>query len=232
MPGSGHPRSPAVPRGALVRLIDDLGEIRTEFVRFQYNPATLRRSFEPWNPFATDPQDQAARTPLVQPFQPQESFSFELEFDATDAMAAGDASAATTGVTAHIAALRQLIEPLEQTTSGLIGAPAAPSGGAGRRAERAQVPVTLLVLGKGTVLPVRITELAIEVLEFLPTLYPLMAKATLSLQVLTPDVFKCRGTATTDIAIAAYEFTRLQDDELAQAATADGGDGELAMLPI
>jgi hypothetical protein len=234
MVDSGYPRSPAVARGALVQLIEDLGIIIPNIILFQYNPEKISRGFAVWNPFATAPQNQAAQTPLVQPFDPQQTFGFDLMLDATEDIAAGNPIVMLTGLAGRIAQLKKLIEPTEGLFGDLIGSAKALAGGAGRQAERPAVPVTLLVLGPGTVLPVRVTELSVEITELTPALYPLMAKVTLKLQVLTPDVFKCKEATATNVAIAAYKFTKVQDDGLAIAAAAAGAIGalSLSMLPI
>jgi hypothetical protein len=90
----------------------------------------------------------------------------------------------------------------------------------------------LFVLGPGTVLPVRITELSLEITEFSPLLYPLMAKATVALQVLTPDIFKCKETTATSVAIAAYNFTKLQEDALAVLNVTNVATAIGSSLPI
>lgn len=229
---SGYPRSPVVLRGALVQLMEDLGTIVPNIVPFQYNPEKVTRGFQPWNPFATDPQNQAAQTPLVQPFDPQETYGFELEFDATDDLEAGNPVAVATGVSSRLAALKKLIQPSEGIFGDLIGSAKALAGDKGNQAERPMVPVTLFVLGPGLIMPVRITELSFELLEFSPSLHPVMAKATLSLQVLTPDVFKCKETAATNVAIAAYNLTNLQEDALAAANIGNVATAVGSMLPL
>ncbi|GAA3689016.1 hypothetical protein GCM10023081_27980 [Arthrobacter ginkgonis] len=232
MVDTGYPRSPALMHGALVQLAEDLGTIVPLVITFQYNPAKVTRGFEPWNPFATDPQNQAAQSPLVQPFDPHETYGFELDLDATDDLAAGNPLAVTTGVASRIAALRKLIEPTEGVVGDLVASARALGGGAARQADRPAVPITLFVLGPGTIVPVRITSLSIEVTEFLPSLHPHMAKVTLALQVLTPDVFKCKQGTAISVAVAAYRFTKLQEDALALAAAAGGAAAIVSILPI
>lgn len=232
MVDTGFTGSPGLFHGALVQLTEELGIIVPRVIAFQYNPAKVTRGFEPWNPFATDPQNQAAQTPLVQPFDPHETYGFELELDGTDALAAGDPLVAATGISSRIAALRRLIQPTEGIVGDLIASVTALAGGAGRQADRPSVPIILFVLGPGTIVPVRITSLSVEVTEFLPSLHPHMAKVTLALQVLTPDVFKCRKGTSTKVAVAAYRFTQLQEDALALASAAGGAAAIVSMLPI
>lgn len=232
MARSGFPRAPVVLPGALVQLVEDLGIIVPNIVPFQYNPEKISRGFETWNPFATDAQNQAAQTPLVQPFDPQETYGFDLEFDAVDDIAAGNPIAIATGVASRLAALKKLILPTEGLFGDLIASAGAIAGGAASQASRPQVPIILLVLGPGLILPVRITDLSIEITDFTTQLYPLRAKVTLALQVLTPDVFKCKETAATNVAIAAYNLTRLQDDALAIANLGNVTGAIGAILPI
>jgi hypothetical protein len=218
--------------GALVQLVEELGIIVPLVIAFQYNPAKVTRGFETWNPFATDPQNQAAQTPMVQPFDPQETYGFELEIDGTDDLAAGNPLAMTVGITPRIAALRKLIEPTEGVVGDLVASVSALAGGAARQADKPEVPITLFVLGPGTIVPVRVTQLSVEVTEFLPSLHPHMATVTLSLRVLTPDVFKCKKGTAVNVAVAAYKFTKVQEDALALAVAAGGASEVLSMLPV
>lgn len=232
MADTGYPLSPTVLRGALVQLLEDFGIVVPNIVPFQYNPAKVTLGVTPWNPFQTAPQNQASQTPLVQPFDPEQTYSFDLEFDAADDIELGNPVAMATGVASRLAALRKLVEPSKSLVGDLIGVIGALAGDAAAQAQRPAVPVTLLILGTAAILPVRVTSLSIDVTEFTPNLYPLIAKATLQLRVLTPDVFKCRSTTTTDVAIAAYQLTRAQDDALAIANVANVGTAIASMVPL
>lgn len=232
MANTGYPLAPTVLRGALVQLMEDFGVVVPNIVPFQYNPAKISLGVTPWNPFQTAPQNQASQTPLVQPFDPEQTYSFELEFDAADDIELPNPVAMATGVASRLAALRKLVEPSEGLIGDLVGAIGALAGDAAAQAERPKVPVTLLVLGTAAILPVRVTSLAIEITEFTPNLYPLIAKATVELRVLTPDVFKCRATTATKVAIAAYEITRAQDSLLAIANVGNVGSAVASMVPL
>jgi hypothetical protein len=232
MARSGYPRKPMVLPGAFVQLAEDLGIIIPNVVLFQFNPEKVTRGFEPWNPFPASPKDSPAKTPTVQPFTPEESYSFDLEYDATEDIADGNPVAQLTGVATQIAAIRKLLEPTDGLFGDLIGAAKALVGEAGKQAERPVVPILLFVLGPGTVLPVRITKLSVTVNEFLPTLYPLMATVSVELRVLPPEVFDGVTTAATKVAVAAFNFTRLQEDALAIASAAAGLAGAASLLPI
>ena len=67
---------------------------------------------------------------------------------------------------------------------------------------------------------------------FSPTLFPLQATVSLGLEVLTPDVFKCQSSLSADLAVAAYNFTKLQEDALAIAHIAKAAKSIAGMLPI
>ena len=229
---AGSPISPPVFRGALVQLLEDFGVPVPNIVPFQYNPAKVTRNFTPWNPFATSQQTQSAQAPLVQPFDPDETFSFDLEFNATDDIELYNPVAMATGVASRLAALKKLILPSQGLFGDLVGSAKALAGKTSNEGVKPEVPVTLLILGTGIILPVRVTSLKIEISEFMPLLYPLAAKATIELKVLTPDAFKCQKTTATGLAIAAYNLTKTQDDALAIANAANVVTAIASMVPV
>lgn len=229
---NGYPNAPTVLRGALVQILEEFGVPIPNIVPFQYNPEKITRGFTPWNPFATSPQNQAAQTPLVQPFDPEQTFGFDLEFDAVDDIAMGNPIAMATGIATRLAALHKLIEPSKGLIGDLVGAAKALAGSPANQAERPVVPVTLLILGVGVILPVRITTIKTEILDFTPNLYPMRAKTTLELRVLTPDAFKCKTTTATGFAIAAYNLTKVQDDAFAIANVVNVGTAIASMVPL
>jgi hypothetical protein len=233
----GYPLSPVVMRGALVQLFEEFGIPIPNIIPFQYNPAKITRTFTPWNPFATSQQNQAAQTPLVQPFDPEETYRFELEFDAADDIELPNPIAMATGVASRLAAMRKLIEPTKGLKGDLLASANALGGNgaaaaATRQAERPVVPITLLVLGTATILPVRVTSISTDITEFTPNLYPLVAKTTIELKVLTPDAFKCKSTASTGVAVAAYNLNKVQEDALAIANLVNVGTAAASMIPI
>jgi hypothetical protein len=168
----------------------------------------------------------------VQPYDPEETFSFTLVFHAADGLEDGDPLVTSTGVASRLAALRKLTEPSQGLIGDLINTAQALAGGAGDQEVRATVPITLLVLGPGVILPVRVTELSMEIKEFTPLLYPLYVEVQLGMKVLTPDVFKCTHSIPTDIAVAAYNLTRLQEDALAIANIANAVSAARGLLPF
>ena len=54
----------------------------------------------------------------------------------------------------------------------------------------------------------------------------------LQVTVLTPDVFKCRQTAASGAAVAAYNFTKLQEDALAILNIANTAQTVVGALPF
>lgn len=232
MVDTGLARSPQIKKGALVQLVPEIIGIVPNIVVFQYNPQKITHSLTPWNPFAVDQTQRGAQAPTVQPFDPKETYSLTLDLDATDELADGDPVAQTFGVKDRLAALAKLTQPSQGLFGDLLASAQALLGNANQQAVRPTVPVVLLVLGPGIILPVRITSFSVEQTLFSPTLYPVQATVQLGLEVLTPDVFKCQRDITTDIAVAAYNFTKLQENALAVANIANTVDEIRAVLPF
>lgn len=212
---TGYSRAAKLLNGAFVQLLKDIVGFIPNVITFQYNPETITRALEPWNPMEVDQAERGSQAPTVQPFDVPEKFSgFKLEFDATDGMGVADTIVDQFGVEPQLAALRKLV----QASQGLIGdviASAKALGGQSSEAERPTVAPTLLVLGRRVILPVRITSFSVEETMHSPALYPIMATVTLDMEVMTPDMFRCTNSPTAKIATAAYQFTRLQEDAAA-----------------
>jgi hypothetical protein len=214
MPETGLRSSPKLVRGALVQLVEDVVGIVPNVIPFQYNPETLTRKMTPWNPFEVDQTARGQVAPTAQPFDPKESISLEIFFDAADQLEESDPVAEQFGVADRIAAVEKLLLP----TQGLLGdavAAVAAIAGLPQPPQRPTVPVALFVWGPGRILPVRITDFSAEHSTFLPNLQPLSAKISLTLEVLTPDVFRCESGPAVELAIAAYRYFRLQQNQLA-----------------
>ena len=193
------------------------------------------------------------RANLAQPYDPQETFSLALELDATDALEHPETHpvAWLTGVADRIAAIEMLMYPPGDSMLGSLLASAgasisvsaggvsfgASAGGALAAVERKEAPVVLFFWGPGRIVPVRIMSLSIEEQQFSPTLYPLRAKATIGIRVLTADDLVMldgnKGTgAIVEIAKGCYKFTRAQKELLATANLANGVESIIGMLPI
>lgn len=232
MPDTGLKQSPKFQKGALVQLIQDIVGIVPNVIAFQYNPEKLTHSLTPWNPFETDQTQRGSQAPTVQPFDPKQQFTLTLELDATDDLEDRDPVATTAGVADRLAALKKLTLPTQGPMGDLAASARALVGQTTEQAVRPTVPVVLLVWGPGRILPVRITSFSVEETLFSPTLYPTQATVALVLEVLTPDVFKCREDVTGKLAVAAYSFTKLQEDALAVAHIARNADAIRGLLPF
>ncbi len=232
MTNTGLKASPKFLKGALVQLVKDVVNVVPNIVAFQYNPEKLSHTLTPWSPFEVDQTQRGAQAPNVQPFDPKESFTLELELDATDGLEEGDPVALATGVADRLAALKKLALPTEGLNQDLLQSAKALAGKAAKQAERPTVPVVLFVWGPGRILPVRVTSFSVEETLFSPTLYPTQATVSLGLEVLTPDVFKCPTDAAAKIAVHAYNFTKLQEDALALANIANAGDAVQGLGPF
>ena len=232
MPDTGLQNSPQLIKGALIQLIEDIVGIVPNIIVFQYNPTNLTNQLQPWNPFEVDQTQRGSQAPNVQPFDPKESFTLKLELDAADDLEDGDAVTVLVGVADRLAALKKLLVPTEGLFGDLVASAQALLGDASARAERPTVPVAFFVWGPGRILPVRVTSFSVEETLFSPTLYPLQATVSLGLEVLTPDVFKCQSSLSADLAVAAYNFTKLQEDALAVAQIAKAAKSIAGMLPF
>jgi hypothetical protein len=77
--------------------------------------------------------------------------------------------------------------------------------------QQGSVPIVLFEWGLGRIVPVRVTSFRIEEQLFSPTLYPIKAKMTVALQVITgtslvvPDK---KLTESEKLALAAYKVYR------------------------
>ena len=231
MPETGLRFSPRLVRGALVQLVEDVVGVVPNVIPFQYNPETLTRKMTPWNPFEVDQTARGQIAPTAQPFDPKESISLEIHFDAADQLEESDPVAARVGVADRIAAVEKLLLPT-QGLLGDVGAAAAALAGLPQPPQRPTVPVALLVWGPGRIVPVRVTDYGIDETTFLPSLQPLSAKINLTLEVLTPDVFRCESGPAVELAVAAYRYFRLQQNTLAAEYNTRNAVQSLSLLPF
>ena len=231
MPDTGLKRSPKFLKGALVQLVEDIVGVVPNVIPFQYNPEKLSHTLTPWNPFEVDQTQRGAQAPNVQPFDPKESWNLTLEIDATDDLEDSQPVAVTVGIADRLAALKKLTLPSQGLIGDLVASAQALAGNANQQAVRPTVPVVLFVWGPGRIVPVRVTSFSVEETLFSPALYPIQATVTLGLEVRTPDVFS-QEDVTANLAVAAYNFTRLQEDTLAIAHIANNLDAIRGLLPF
>lgn len=246
---STSPLSPKLVKGALIEFSDRfIGPVPNVIV-FQYNPDTITRTLEVWTPgggavtSGTDTSGSYDASSTAQPRDPSELSTLDLELDAADALEYPDSHpiAVATGVADRIAALEMLLYPQEESlVGGLLSAVGNALGGSTANSEngakpvpRGTVPVVLFVWGPGRIVPVRLTSFSVEEQAFSPTLYPIRAKVSVGLKILTPKDFPdCNRKLSEEIAVYAFKFTRLQKKTLAAANTANSVESILGMLPF
>ncbi len=255
MPNS-FSRSPKLLKGALVEFSERFIGPVPNIIIFQYNPETMTRNLEVWSPPKTqsgeggDSSAASSGSTTAQPHDPPESFTLALELDAADALEEPSSHpvAVISGVADRIAAMEMLLYPQEESLLGgllgsvsgaLSGAGASIGGALGGGAEpvpRGTVPVVLFVWGTGRIVPVRLTSFSVEEQAFSPLLYPIRAKVTVGLKILTPDDFPTpqsgSRTFSEEIAIAAFKYTRTQKQVLATTNSVNSVESILGMLPF
>ncbi len=112
-----------------------------------------------------------------------ESFTVKILLDATDRMNNDDPVAATEGVQPELDLIRSMLEPKLQTPEGSRTLSALGEGDI--RAFSRQQFASVLIFEWGVhQLPVFMTQAQIDIKEFLPTLRPYRAEATLTLQII------------------------------------------------
>lgn len=239
------PLAPKLLKGALIRLDETKIGFIPQIIVFQYNPEVLSRKLKraEKKEDKEDPETPKGDAP-VQPADPTEEFDLVLELDATDDLAEPltHPTAVLAGVADRIAAIEMLLFPADEV--GLLSSAIASLAGrlgAGATApipKRTEVPVVLLVWGPGRILPVNIESVAVEEQAFNIALYPIRAKVTISIKVLTEDYYKARVTDKTqlrpaeELARSAYSFTLKQKKKLAAANVLNSLDSLMSMLPF
>jgi hypothetical protein len=173
---SEFPRRPRILKGSLVAY--QLPDLVPTVIVFQYNPEQLTRSLSGRTATGGGRGD-AQRTDGP----PEETISLSVEIDAADQLEQSDRNGVTVSNGLHpaIAALEGLLYPAfpvvvaNQVLSAfgsafILGEPA---------------PLALFIWGPRRVLPVRVQSLSITEQAFDASLNPILAKADLSLKVLT-----------------------------------------------
>lgn len=178
---SRFPGNAQVQRAGFV-FLDPLLGTPVKAIAFQFNPDTLTRTLQPQT-IGSEPGDRLEALRLKGP--PHETIRFNAEFDATDQLDHPDQNAreATEGIGPALAALELSMYPTvqqlltEDRLAGLGMIEIAP----------AESPLTVLVLGRKRVLPVRITDFSVTEEAFSTALDPIRAKVSISVRVLTVD---------------------------------------------
>lgn len=162
------PGSPRVLRGALVTV--DPATSDSVVIPFQYNPATVSRSYQISAATAGAEAGQHSGPPA-------ETIQIELILDATDAM---QKSSGPKLVSARIAALLGLVSPTAEHVQDNLALAA--QGAIEILAPSA--PLLLFVYGRSRVQPVAITELSVTEEAHDATLAPIRARVSVGMQVL------------------------------------------------
>lgn len=178
---TGFSRSPRLLKGALV-VIEGQQAVR-QVILFQYNPDTLTRSLRAKTQSQNETSNAGDPRGLRGP--PSETIRADIEIDATDQLELGIPSLATGGVYPALAALEALLYPAVED---VLSDEALLKGGA-RRIVAPPAPLVLFAWGFRRVVPVRISELSITEQAFDPDLNPILAKVSLSMEVLTYQDF-------------------------------------------
>jgi hypothetical protein len=166
--------SPKLQKGSIIA-IDQTTKQRTE-IPFQYNPDTLTRRLTAQTASGNFDRSEAFRIKAP----PEETFSLEIEIDATDDLETGDSDAESLGIHPKLAVLELLLYPKSQLV--ITNEQLANSGVI--EIVPPEVPLTLFSWGPNRVVPVRLTGFSITEEAFDTNLNPIRAKVSLDLMVL------------------------------------------------
>jgi hypothetical protein len=172
-----------------------------DIVVFQFNPETVSRTP---SLAQTDVTPSTARwnDPRAVVAAPAESFSFSLRLDATDQLAAGNPIAIASGILPALSALELLMYPMPATEKKELEIP---NSGAAYTYPPESLPVVLFFWGPFRILPVNVTSLSINEMEYDPLLNPTRAEVTVNLQVVSPPAL---GRTHDKLMQGAYQYTQ------------------------
>lgn len=212
-----------VAKGAFIQLVPGFGLFTPNIVMFQLNPTKVTRNLTPWNPFEASPSKNGVAAPDVSPYPAEEKITFDLLLDALNPAQSKNPVNTATGVGARLSALRKLVKPsaglgadLVQSAMQFVGAKSAISA-------RPTVPITFLSFGLSFLLPVRVTSFSVEETLFSGDLWPIQAKVTVTVQVLTPNLFRCKEDKISALAIKAYQINEMKENTEAIANLVNTG---------
>lgn len=172
---TGLSTAPRVLKGAIVAYA--FPDLVPSVVVFQYNPETLTRSLNPRTAEGATGRGDALRADGP----PEETITLTVEIDAADQLETGAGLAAAHGLHPALAMLEGLLYP----PFPLVVANQALSLAGGAFIGGEAVPLALFVWGAARVLPVRVHSVSITEQAFDPALNPILARAELSLRVLS-----------------------------------------------
>lgn len=210
-------------QGALIQLfpgsgITGIANAIPNIVQFDINPNELVRTFTPWK---VDTENNVpAPGAGVQPITVPEKFT-DLKV-ILDPYAAKNSAIPINVLTveARLAALRKMIEPSKGLLGDLVSS-FSDLANIEQDYTPPEIAPVILWLGTRIILPVQIESFVATEHQHDLLYYPMRATVSLSLNVMTPDQFRCANSVVAEIAIAAYEYTRLQQDLSAIVSAAD-----------
>jgi hypothetical protein len=179
---SGFPGSPRILKAGLVLLDpDSFAVLPNGIILMQYNPDTLTRTLKIKG--AEEGGDRSEALRLTGP--PTETIKLEAEIDATDQLENPQQNPATVqyGIAPQLAALETMVYP----TSATLQNNYALSQQGTLEIMPMLAPMSLFVWSAARIVPVRMTDFSITEEAFDPSLNPLRAKVSLSMNVLTID---------------------------------------------
>jgi hypothetical protein len=181
---SDFPRSPKLLKGGLVVYQSQNPGPPPQVIVFQYNPEQMSRSLA----MRAAPRDPgnvgSAREDVLRVLGPPvETINLSVELDAADQLAEPDKNPDTVqnGLHASLAILEMLLYPTTEKAQQMLD-----FAQAGQvQVCPADVPLVLLAWGKSRVLPVLLTNFAVNEQAFDPQLNPIQAKVDMGMRVLT-----------------------------------------------
>lgn len=179
---SAFPGSPRILKAGLVLLDpDSFAVLPNGIILMQYNPDSLTRTLKIKG--AEEGGDRSEQLRLIGP--PTETIKLEAEIDATDQLENPQQNPNTVqfGISPQLAALETMVYPASATLQNNYSL----SQQGTLEIMPMLAPMTLFVWSAVRIMPVRLTEFSITEEAFDPSLNPLRAKVSLSINVLTID---------------------------------------------
>jgi hypothetical protein len=191
-----------------------------DVILFQYNPATLKRTLTQRRAPACGTGEASQSEAFRVDGPPDETITFKAEFDATDTGMDGNTASLLFGVRPALAALELLLYAKEMQTlgGGLVGA-------GSQKIPPDELPVVIFVWGPGRVLPVRLTSLTVNELEFDALLTPIHADVDLTLEIL-------KRLPTDHPAHGVYKYTEKSMRRVARVQPFNNVESVLAGLSL
>ncbi|GAA2758330.1 hypothetical protein [Actinopolymorpha rutila] len=208
------PRSPRTFRGAIAA-VDPLSPL-SRIVIFGYNPDSVTRTLTPRTPAAQGRQAADANRIWGAPI---EKISLTVEIDAADQLETGDPIAATTGIAPQLSALEMLLYP--SAAQVIVNSALLLAGTI--EILPTEAPLTVMVLGPGRAVPIRVESLTITEQAFDTMLFPIQATAALTVQVLTYS-----DLSVTDPGYALFLVHQVLKETMASVAGVAGAAGALS----